>query len=84
VPFELISDGKEALKYLQIFILSIFAFALTGGSSSQDNAAKAQQGVYKQRLKLVDQYLRCKKEAGNDVIKADSCEQYQKVSEALK
>jgi uncharacterized protein YcfL len=72
------------MRYLQIFILFIVAFALTGCSSSQDKAYKAQEGVHKQRLELVEQYQECMKEAGDDTLKADSCEQYLKASEALK
>jgi len=72
------------MRFLQIFILFIVTFALTGCSSSQDKAYKAQEGVHKQRLELVEQYQECMKEAGDDTLKADNCEQYLKASEALK
>jgi hypothetical protein len=45
---------------------------------------KAQEKVHKERLKLVEKYQKCMKEAGADEQKKASCDQYLKASEALK
>jgi outer membrane biogenesis lipoprotein LolB len=79
-----IPQGEKNMKHLQIIILCIVTFVLAGCSSSQDKAYKAQEGVHKQRLELVDKYQKCMEEAGDDAMKADGCEQYLKAADALK
>lgn len=72
------------MSYVRLFILSAVAFTIMGCASSQDKAYEAQEGVHKERLRLVEEYQKCMKEAGDDTMKADGCEQYLKASEALK
>lgn len=72
------------MRYVQLFLLPVVAFAMMGCASSQDKAYEAQEGVHNERLRLVEQYQKCMKDAGDDTMKADGCEQYLKASEALK
>lgn len=53
-------------------------------ADAQAGAYEAQEGVAKQRLKLVDQYQACVKDAGGNQQKAAACESYLKAAEALK
>ena len=67
----------------------IVFFALVIGltiacASSQDRAYKAQERIHKERLKLVDEYKKCLKKAGNDKEKVEACDQYLRAAEALK
>ncbi len=72
------------MKSIYIFLLA-FAVGITlACSTPQDNAYKAQEKVHKERLKLVEKYQKCLKEAGEDQVKKEACEQYLKAAEALK
>lgn len=70
------------MKYIQILIT--LSFALSGCASSQDKAYEAQEGVHNERLKLIEDYQKCMKEAGEDSVKIEMCDQYLKAAEALK
>ena len=65
-----------------LFVISLIA--LSGCSSPQDKAYKAQEKVHNERLKLVDKYKTCLEKAGEDKMKAEACDQYLKAAEALK
>lgn len=71
------------MRLISIILLSFFAFSMLGCSSSQSKAYKAQEKVHSERLQLVEKYQKCVKEAGDDSVKAEACEQYLKASEAL-
>lgn len=53
-------------------------------STPQDKAYKAQEMVHRERLKLVDEYKKCLKNAGADKDKVEACDQYLRAAEALK
>jgi hypothetical protein len=53
-------------------------------SSPQDDAARAQEEVSNERLKLIDEYRACMNEAGGDNAKVEACDTYLKAAEALK
>ena len=60
-------------------------------STPQERAAEAQEGAYDsqkkvadERLKLVDKYQACVKDAGGDKQKEAACESYLKAADALK
>lgn len=72
------------MKYVQFLLLPVVAFAMLGCASPQDRAYEAQEGVHKERLKLVETYQTCIKESAGDAAKAGACEQYLKAAEALK
>lgn len=72
------------MRLIQIILLSIVAFSMMGCSSSQSKAYKAQEKVHSERLQLVEKYQKCLKDAGDDNVKAETCEQYLKASESLK
>ena len=64
---------------------------LAACSTPQERAAEAQEGAYDsqkkvadERLKLVDKYQSCVKDAGADQQKAAACDSYLKAAEALK
>jgi hypothetical protein len=72
------------MKSIYIFLLALIVGMTLACSSPQDKAYKAQEKVHKERLKLVDQYKNCLKEAGEDKQKIEACDQYLKAAEALK
>jgi len=72
------------MKSIYIFLLA-FAVGMTlACSTPQDKAYKAQEKVHKERLKLVDEYQKCLKKAGEDKEKIEACDQYLRAAEALK
>jgi hypothetical protein len=73
-----------AMKPIYIFVLAFVFSIVLACASAQDRAYEAQEQVYKQRLKLVDQYQQCVKNAGNDKQKAEACDEYLKAAAALK
>ncbi|KPK26997.1 MAG: hypothetical protein AMK69_11190 [Nitrospira bacterium SG8_3] len=74
----------EAMKSIYIFLLALIVGMTLACSSPQDRAYQAQEKVHKERLKLVEKYQKCMKEAGEDQQKKEACDQYLKASEALK
>ena len=72
------------MKSIYIFVLTIIVGMTLACASSQDKAYKAQEKVHKERLKLVEQYQKCMKDAGEDQEKKEACDQYLKAAEALK
>jgi hypothetical protein len=72
------------MKSIYMLLLALIVGMTLACASSQDKAYKAQEKVSKERLKLVEKYQKCVKEAGEDQQKKDACEQYLKASEALK
>jgi hypothetical protein len=72
------------MKSITVVVLTlVFGFALAC-SSPQDKAYKAQERVHKERLKLVDDYKKCLKKAGDDKQKIEACDQYLRAAESLK
>lgn len=75
-----------------ILTVSIIAVGLLAGCSSpaedaakaQEKAFQAQEDVARQRLKLVEQYQDCVKEAEGDKIKKEACQSFLNAAEALK
>ena len=53
-------------------------------ADAQAGASEAQQKVAEERLKLVNKYQTCVKEAGADQQKAAACDSYLKAADALK
>jgi len=72
------------MKSIYMFLLVFFVGMTLACSSPQDKAYKAQEKVHKERLKLVEQYQKCMKDAGEDQEKQEACDQYLKAAEALK
>ena len=65
-------------------ILTFLVLSVMACSTPQDKAYKAQEGVHKERLKLVDEYKKCLGKAGTDEVKVEACDQYLKAAEALR
>jgi hypothetical protein len=72
------------MKSIRILVLVFVLGLVLGCASAQDRAYEAQEKVYKERLRLVDEYQKCVERAGNDKQKVETCDQYLKASEALK
>ncbi len=70
--------------YVSLLSIIALALALSGCSSPQDKAYKAQENVHNERLALIDKYKACLDKAGDDKMKAEACDQYLKAAEALK
>ena len=68
----------------QLLLFPVVALVLMSCSSPQDRAYEAQENVHNERLALVEKYQNCLKEAGDDNMKVESCDQYLKAAEALK
>ena len=73
------------------FASVLMVTALAACSTPQEKAAKAQEKsskaelqIKQERLKLLDEYKSCVKEAGDDRAKADECDRILKAIEALK
>ena len=72
------------MKSIYIFIFAMIIGLTIGCASSQDKAYKEQRKVHKERLDLVEKYQKCLKEAGDDKVKTEACDQYLKAAEALR
>ena len=72
------------MKSFYIFLLISIVGLTLGCSSPQDKAYKAEGKIHTERLKLVEKYQKCMKDAGEDKAKAEVCDQYLKAAEALK
>ena len=72
------------MKLFSVFLIFIVLLLTFACSNPQDRAYKAQEGIHKERLKLVDQYQKCIKKAGPDKAKVEACDQYLRAAEALK
>lgn len=51
---------------------------------AQERAYEAQERIAEERLKLVDKYQDCVKDAGSDQAKVTACESYLKAADSLK
>jgi hypothetical protein len=85
---ELIEWEAAMCVWRTISVLFVFALAVTGCSSSseraQKSAYKAQESVSQERLKLVDKYQKCVKDAGADKQAVEDCDTYLRAAESLK
>lgn len=79
------------MNFAEVVSVAMLIGFLAACSSPQDRAAKAQESSYKaqekvakERLKLVEKYQACIKNAGDDQQKAAACDSYLKSAEALK
>ena len=72
------------MKSFYIFLFALIVGLTLGCASPQDKAYKAQENVHNERLELVEKYQQCLKDAGDDKLKAEACNQYLKAAEALK
>ena len=72
------------MRAISVFVLTLAIGAFASCSSPQDKAYKAQEKVHTERLKLVDEYKKCLKKAGDDKMKIEACDQYLRAAEALK
>ncbi len=78
--------------FLVVVLVSTLVVApLMGCASAQDKAASAQRQssqadlkIKQERLRMIDEYRKCVSDAGDDMMKADSCDRILKAIEALK
>ena len=72
------------MKYLK-FILLVFCVTLIGACQGPERREhRAQTKIHEERLKLVDEYKKCLKQAGEDKAKVELCDSYLKAAESLK
>lgn len=69
----------------------LMAASLAGCATPQEKAADAQRKasqaelkIKEERLRMIDEYKKCISDAGNDSMKAQSCDRILKAIEALK
>jgi hypothetical protein len=72
------------MKSITVVFLTLVVGLTLACSSPQNKAYKAQERVHKERLKLVDDYKKCLKKAGDDKQKIEACDQYLRAAESLK
>jgi len=72
------------MKSITVAVLTLVVGLTLACSSPQNKAYKAQERVHKERLKLVDDYKKCLKKAGDDKQKIEACDQYLRAAESLK
>jgi len=74
------------MKLIKLFLFLIVMLTLLSscGASPKEKAYKSQENVNNERLALVEKYQKCVKDAGDDKIKVEACDQYLKAAEALK
>ena len=72
------------MKSITVVVLALFFGLTLACSTPQDKAYNAQRKVHRERLKLVDEYKKCLKKAGDDKQKVEACDQYLRAAEALK
>lgn len=71
------------------FVITLMVITLTlagcgGASKAQKRAFRAQEGVAKERLRLVDKYQDCMSDARGDRFDERACQTYLDSAEALK
>jgi hypothetical protein len=72
------------MRSITVVVLALCFSLPLACSSPQDRAYHAQRRVHSERLKLVDEYKKCLKKAGDDKQKIEACDQYLRAAEALK
>ena len=75
---------KTALILVATMSLVACGGAQRSASRAQANSYKASESVSKERLRLIDQYQKCVKDAKADEVKVEACDSYLKAAEALK
>ena len=74
-----------AVRHL-LLALAVTAFlaGCGGGTAAQKRAYRAQEEVARERLRLVEKYQDCMKDARGDVFAERACHTYRDSAEALK
>ena len=72
------------MKSIYIFLLASIVGLTLACSSPQDRAYEAEAKVHQEKLRLVQEYQKCLKKAGDNKAMKETCEDYLKQAEALK
>jgi len=72
------------MKFMKIFLVVIAAGLMFACATPEEKAYKSQTAVNQERLKLIDQYKNCMKNAEKNKTEGTECEQYLKAADALK
>jgi hypothetical protein len=75
---------RQDMKWIRFLLIGFVVVITLACSSPENRAYRAQEKMHTERLRLVDEYKKCLKEAGNDKEKVEACDQYLKAAEALK
>ena len=72
-------------RHLTVFLtVAALVAGCGGGAAAQKRAYRAQEEVAKERLRLVDKYQDCMKDARGDVFAERACQTYRDSAESLK
>lgn len=72
------------MRLVSILLIGFLLVTTLACSGAQKKAYKAQEAVHKERLRLVEEYKKCLKKAGDDTEKTEACDSYLRSAEALK
>ena len=72
------------MKSIYIFLFAAIVTLTLACSSPQDRAYEAEAKVNQEKLRLVQEYQKCLKEAGDNNAMKEACESYLKQAETLK
>ena len=72
------------MRLMGVFASLVIIGLLSACSSAEDDAARAQEEVAQERLKLVEDYRECVDDAHGDAEEIEACDSYLKAAEALK
>jgi hypothetical protein len=73
-----------AMKTVRVLIMFCVVMFLSACGGAERKAHRAQTKVANERLKLVEEYKKCVKKAGEDKNKIEACDSYLKAAESLK
>lgn len=74
----------RSIKLILVLALAVALAGCGGGGAAQKRAFRAQEAVAKERLRLVDKYQDCMRDARGDTFAERGCETYLDSAEALK
>ena len=72
------------MKLIKITVLGLCVMLIGACQAPERRAYRAQSKIHEERLKLVDEYKKCLKQAGEDKAKVELCDSYLKAAESLK
>lgn len=74
----------KAPSLLILYVMTALIAGCGGGEAAQRRAYLAQEAVAEERLRLVEKYQDCMRDARGDVFAERACETYLSSAEALK
>ena len=72
------------MKLIRITLLGLCVMMIGACQAPERREQRAKTKISEERLKLVDEYKKCVKQAGEDKAKVEACDSYLKAAESLK